>query len=79
MLVHRYIIEGMIAGHYYLDILIDPFSCILRLRRSATVISRFVNSRGRDVPDLSTGLSQLETNEPWRAQYRSSPVNHPDC
>ena len=76
-IVLRTILQGMIAGHCDLDILLDPiFLHFPRPKEAKTWYPG--SSAGRaDIPNLVTALSVDDEAGPWRNQFRSSISDHP--
>ena len=76
-IVLRTILQGIIAGHCDLDILLDPiFLHFPRLKEAKTWYPG--SSAGRtDIPNLVTALSVDDEAEPWKNhfahQYRITP------
>ena len=74
-MILRFILNGMIAGHCDLDILLDPF--FLHFPSHMEVSPWYPGLREKSILNLISALPLLDAAEPWRTQYRSSIADHP--
>ena len=73
----RVILQGMIEGHCDLDILLDPYFLHFPVYAEVRPWYPGLDCKQKNIPNLITALSLLDSAEPWRNQYRSSIADHP--
>ena len=73
----RFILQGMIAGHCDLDILLDPFFLHFPSFKEVSPWYPGFGCGPKGIPNLISALPLLDAAEPWRSQYSSSIAAYP--